>query len=553
VYSFPYGCVRFLIILALGLWAAVVPTRVAAADCTHYASPAGSGNGLSPTSPFKIANFWSVAKPGLTLCLLDGQYTGASSIINPPQNLRGTADAPITVRALNDGKVTIDGQSTYLPVLLKYNDYFVLEGFNAHASAGNVVSLAYSHHNIVRRVAAWDAMDRNNYVFGLSYSSYNLLEDVAGWGVGRKIFSSSQGGDFTTIRRAWGRWEGSHVVGPKMTYDVAYNNYNMIIENSLGTWSGERMKQTYTLLAYDGTAWTGNGAGTYTNYGVNQPYGIFATSGFSNGDHNPNNQVIGSLAYVRSADRFAPSQAMYMTSLDYLQVNQSAVYIEPNTHTDRYTFRLDGLSGATATSLYASHLTGVGGRGMSLSSQWKTNSIVQGVTLSSVPNVLDSYTGANLCYRYEDGIQTNVPLWPWPMNQRIIDATIKSGRSAVDVTATVESILGPMPSACTTQSSTPPPPPPPPGDTTPPSIQAVSTQLLGKWLNVTVLASDDQTGVAKVEIYVDGKMLATDSSNPYTFKLNTRPLGKGNHTVQAKAFDGAGNSSMSAPAALTIN
>jgi hypothetical protein len=49
----------------------------------------------------------------------------------------------------------------------------------------------------------------------------------------------------------------------------------MIVENALGTWSGERMKQSYTLLDYYGKPWTGKGTGTYTNYGVDQPYGVW--------------------------------------------------------------------------------------------------------------------------------------------------------------------------------------------------------------------------------------------------------------------------------------
>ena len=95
-------------------------TSSAAATCTHYASPTGTGTGTSAAQPFKIANFWPLAKPGYTLCLLDGQYTGSASMINPPQNLSGTASAPITVRALNDGKVTINGQGSFtscVPVL----------------------------------------------------------------------------------------------------------------------------------------------------------------------------------------------------------------------------------------------------------------------------------------------------------------------------------------------------------------------------------------------------------------------------------------------------
>src|SRR3989338_8507578 len=67
--------------------------------CTHYASPSGGGNGLSQSSPFQITNFWSVAGPGSTLCLLDGTYTGGSSMITPPSGLSGSSGNPITISA----------------------------------------------------------------------------------------------------------------------------------------------------------------------------------------------------------------------------------------------------------------------------------------------------------------------------------------------------------------------------------------------------------------------------------------------------------------------
>ena len=242
----------WLILIQGGFDWLTAATSSPASTCTHYASPTGSGNGDSVTQPFRVPSFWAVARPGHTLCLLDGEYTGSASMIDPPQNLSGTASAPITIRALNDGKVTIDGQSVNNPVHLRRNNYFVLEGFNAHHGKSSVIELSSSNHNIVRRVAAWDAADGNTNIFGIHHGSHNLFEDVAGWGIARKIFSASQGGDYLTIRRAWGRWEGSHVVGPKMTYTLAYNNYNMTCENCIGTWSGERMKQTYVLLDYDG-------------------------------------------------------------------------------------------------------------------------------------------------------------------------------------------------------------------------------------------------------------------------------------------------------------
>ncbi len=96
-------CVLLIGVVGLGTGAS------AQTGCHYYASPTGTGNGLSPATPFKVNNFWAVAAPGKTLCLLDGAYSGSESMIDPPDNLSGTQGNPITVRALNDGAVRIDG------------------------------------------------------------------------------------------------------------------------------------------------------------------------------------------------------------------------------------------------------------------------------------------------------------------------------------------------------------------------------------------------------------------------------------------------------------
>ena len=84
-----------------------------------------------------------------------------------------------------------------------------------------MVFLSGSSYNVIRRVVAWDAGDNNTEIFGahVDFSGkaflHNLFEDVAGWGTARKIFQMSYRGDYTTIRRAWGRWERSTVGGPR--------------------------------------------------------------------------------------------------------------------------------------------------------------------------------------------------------------------------------------------------------------------------------------------------------------------------------------------------
>jgi hypothetical protein len=299
----------------------------------------------------------------------------------------------------------------------------------------------------VRRVAAWDAADSNTEIFGAHHGRHNLFEDVAGWGIARKIFQFSFGGDYTTVRRAWGRWEGSHVVGPKMTYTLAYNNYNMICENCIGTWSGERLKPNYNLMDYYGKPWTGKGAGIYTDYSAEQAYGIFGIDG-SSGDKNVHAKLLGSIAYVRGTDRFPASQAVFITKLDSIEVANTVAFIEPGAHTSKKPYSLNNLSHAPGLNLIARNLIGIGSARSTFGSDWKTTSIVEGASLRSVGNVYNKPEGANICYRYKDRVLTTDPLWPWPMNQRIKEAMVESGRSPVDLTATVEGMFGTIPSSC---------------------------------------------------------------------------------------------------------
>jgi hypothetical protein len=47
--------------------------------------------------------------------------------------------------------------------------------------------------------------------------------------------------------------------------------------------------------------------------------------------------------------------------------------------------------------------------------------------------------------------------------------------------------------------------------------------------------------VARVEFYVDSKLLNTDLAAPYLLILNTKQLSNGQHTIDAIAYDAAGN------------
>ncbi|HYY70598.1 MAG TPA: Ig-like domain-containing protein, partial [Terriglobales bacterium] len=90
-------------------------------------------------------------------------------------------------------------------------------------------------------------------------------------------------------------------------------------------------------------------------------------------------------------------------------------------------------------------------------------------------------------------------------------------------------------------------------DTTPPTVAITSpannASVSG---TVTVSASaSDNVGVAKVEFYVDGALLTTSASSPYTAVWNTNTVLLGTHTLTAKAYDLSNNSTISG--AVSVN
>jgi hypothetical protein len=230
------------------------------------------------------------------------------------------------------------------------------------------------------------------------------------------------------------------------------------------------MPQTYTLRdAY------GNLIGpTYTNYNVEQPQGIFTNDG-EDGDKNAHLSLLGSLAYVLPTDNFKPNYGVFLTRLDSVQLQNVMVSIS-SAYSGKVPFELVNQPGAT--NLNAGNLTSQGGSGTYIENLWRQSNNFFGGSYASGENAFNSSRGANLCYRYQDGNLTNQPLWPWPMNGRISAALQQAGRPAVDVTATVQSLLGDIPSQCYgTGIATAPPPPSPtptPAPTPPPIVSGGS-------------------------------------------------------------------------------
>ena len=399
-----------------------------AQGCHYYASPDGEGNGLTKSTAFKVSDFWPKAEPGMTLCLLDGIFRGNESMIIPRPTLSGTAEDPISIKALHDGKATIDGQGQRNTVVLFKNDYFILEGFNAHSSGGRINkvpkvnrnSVIYvggdSKKNIIRSVVAWNAFDPaggSTAVFRVGPSANTLFEDVAGFGSANIIFDLSPRSHATTCRRCWGRLEGSQSNSrrPEMTYYIPNNLTGNNIENSIGTW--------------------------INSFSPSRSY-IFASYGARTKGENGISKILGSIAYLTRDHPSNLRQLVFIDAMTSFELANFVAYAGRDESIEPFNLRGRYGSGKNLTSIGRS----------SRPNEWGQINYEPVVNRRPSENVFDSGRGAQICTRYKDGLLTKKPLWPWPMNPRILEATDKYSKSSVDVTETIEEMFGPIPPKC---------------------------------------------------------------------------------------------------------
>lgn len=89
------------------------------------------------------------------------------------------------------------------------------------------------------------------------------------------------------------------------------------------------------------------------------------------------------------------------------------------------------------------------------------------------------------------------------------------------------------------------------GDTTPPTVSASETGTSGS-ITLSALASDN-IGVTKVEFWVDGTLKGSDTTSPFSMTLDSLTLANGSHSLVAKAFDAAGNSTSSSTVSFSVS
>ena len=495
---------RLSVVLLLGVGAFAGRPAVASTPCTYYAAPfqseggrvpdgepyARRGSAGTPDQPITVADFWKrkLAKPGTALCLKDGLYRGKHSMIRPTKGqFSGRAGARVEIRAVNDGQVWIDGEFKYGPLRLKGQSYWTVEGLNLYNSAGPVIGIAGEsqhgerpqvpvQHVILRRLVAWrdylpygtkadyDAIGGDNvHTISLADVSDVLVEDCAGFGNARKIFQNYRS-HRVVFRRNWARWDGRYpyVRGNKFGFSCAYKAYDALCENLIATVGGSAdpgaQPASYApgvhLIATDGQA-------RETARWLDPP------------DRDPiafRLQIYGSLAYVPANARFTRVMGFHVGGSGYPHKGAKGVRIEnsvasigtpgkyafglesckddPQKHPDGCSWKL-GDDRARAP-LVVKQVTAVGAHSpvASIKKDWRQ----EDVQVFEWGHKIDIYKGtagsASLCHRYVDGKETSLPLWPWPMQERIRAATERSKWGTADVMGELTELFGPPPPNC---------------------------------------------------------------------------------------------------------
>ncbi len=396
----------------------------AAQAATYHVSPQGDDarDGLSAAAAWATFDrAFRALEPGDTLLLADGTYRQQ---LRPTRS--GEAEHPITIRALNDGEATIDGEFRRDSVYIT-RDYIVVEGLVARNAARSVFAIVRGSHNMLRRCSGYDASpDVNSPVFEVSYpeAQYNLFVDCAAGGSGRKMFMFFLS-EHNTMRRCfanWQRWDGRRDRGQfwpnganlefyganhcTMENCIAYGrvpawwSVSMFAQSNTRSCIGNRILGTIALNAGtgpDGTPlhWSGRPGG------VKGPVvdASYRASGFYLGT---------------SADRPCRDNVFR----DCLARSGAGIGLQivgpvEDCAVDHVTIRDN--KGAQIAIDGQAHVP---------------------VSQCRIEGTEPAGPGARLEHRYVDGKLTDEPLWPWPMEERI------RREMGISVTSEMEAALG---------------------------------------------------------------------------------------------------------------
>jgi len=312
-------------------------------------------------------------------------------------------------------------------------------------------------------------------------------------------------------------------------------------------------------LTFDGNTVTSNilNVALSDEYGYCAGYPLFLKNTFVQAGSYPGYRTIGAElnGYFEGTGRFisnayqgGAAENKLDLNFQYPNTNKSVIFgrLMEATVTDASGALLPNTSLNTyngSNALQTQAVTGADGKTLFMVYDYELNNNT-GLTQSSTPitvvfrpHVLELYNTALSQSLFKSQLDTSSTAW---------DALTSSGLYSLGDSAGYKIAISTTASAFV----------PPTADTTAPGVTVsspVSATKLAGVVTVSVAATDN-VAVTKVELYVNGVLLAADPAPaPFNFTWNTALVGNGSYTLMAKAYDAAGNVGQSAATVVTVN
>ena len=447
---------------------------------SYYISPTGSdSNSGAATSPWKTFAF-AIPRlsPGDTLILKDGVYSASNSGY-PHISKNGTASQPITIKAENERQAFIDGDGN-VPFWVSGSSYLVFEGIRirnrdvliSNPIGGHVIYVGSSNHLTFRRCLVHN---NNRYyngaIFALDGVSYSLFEENELYFFHRNGLSTSTGTSNVFRRnyansRNYADISGGYPSGPTNKGDSGFQIYpgtNHIFENNIAenTGGGFDMHPEYGPTVNNRF---------YGNIALSCDMGFFVNVRGNTLDTMARDTYIENFVAVKSA-----SVGMYLRANKNTVLKQVTVLDGSGSGGVLADSPTSSVGDAAPTVFMTNTLSAnnLGLPGVSISTAYTSWSVNFADSYSNAPNyspssdsrIVSSKTvspnlggckvwipfgspmkatgqngediGANILYRYQNGVLTSVPLWnldgSFPHGAIISGVNDTAGASALDV------------------------------------------------------------------------------------------------------------------------
>ncbi len=413
-----------------------------------------------------FAHARGVLSAGDTLYLMDGTFTEGIYLTTGNSN-NGTSGNLITYKALNDGDALIENTGDRIIDLQTGVKYYEFEGMvcdgDATSGQDGIVYLNGVSYVNIKRVTGHDAYNdpagSTRVFIATGTSDHVLFEDCAAWGTGRKMFIIFSGSSDCTLRRCWSN-HGGAADNPRDHFNI-YVAQDNIVENCIAYSTTEAQMTGFTVNS--------NSSGQPANN--NEFYGniviadaVTKTLGFSihtsdNYDNVTGNKYYHNVAIASKGFQQQANEDIVIENLTMVLSEDTDTYACNETGAKNVGWAIGGtmkntsfLGDSTDNGLYInSSSTGYAGftntygnyydfstdyRGnasagtgdTAVAPAYNTATYGNGAYLM-VPTALigqgDGGTdqGAEILYQYEDGVLGTDPLWPWPMEGRILAET----------------------------------------------------------------------------------------------------------------------------------